>query len=175
MTTTTGTSPPMTPQEWGDIVEEMEDLWPNSKVWGGAAVRLYPTFSDYPKTVARRAVARLFAEGRQTSPSPSALMAAIRALAQEGAVSTDRLPHRHNLGETPPSMRYGGLFADLRGPGLISCSASECDYPPRPCRCDGCRQDPGYADEERPMTRAELDTQVRERQAIEKAARGGER
>ena len=146
----------LTPQEWDLICSEVERLWPGTKTWAKAD-QVFDLFSDYDDLTIRRAVARIFDEGHQTAPSPSAVKGRTREVAAEGGVNPANLhlPHRHNMGEITPSMRYGGWYADSRGPGEVSCSDPDCDYR-HDCHCDGCRKDPLYALQERPLTHDEM-------------------
>ena len=126
----------MTPAEWVEVVELVEDLWPGTRTWSNADA-MYDEFRMYDRDLADIAVRRIFQDGRQSAPSPSLVMGRLKAVAGERGVNiTDTGPHVHVWGHFSPSRSH----PTTSGPGLEMCMNMEC-LDSRLCDCGYCKAD----------------------------------
>lgn len=68
----------MTRQEYAKVIDDIEDAWGSLGASWAKAENLFPKFEPFPYSAAKVAIDIVFRNGRQTAPSPSTLMAAIR-------------------------------------------------------------------------------------------------
>ena len=135
---------PLAGQEWVDTVFRIEDLWPGTKSWSKADA-LFEVFRSYPRDLIDAAVNHLFAEGRQTAPSPSALMGTLRRLAAERGIRGDEsspCQHPHQAHIRPSDQGGEPRLTGTPGPGRVECAG--CRVALGECHCPGCARDPLY-------------------------------
>jgi hypothetical protein len=138
---------PLSGQQWVEAIEKLEDLWPGTRTWG-TADKLYEMFRPYTAELIDRAITKLFAEGRQTAPSPSSLMGTVRALAAEAGVplpeQTGPCEHPHLTHIAPSDQGATPFLTGAKGPGRLECAG--CRHPLGSCHCqERCRKDRLYA------------------------------
>lgn len=131
----------MTPQQFADLIEYVENAWPGSAKWAEKAETQFHRFSSHKLESCKRAVDGFYAQGRSRAPHLSEIFSIIKLA---GSTEPVYLHKCDFIGHQKPSQVF--RLTPGKGPGLRLCLVdTKVCMLEQACHCELCLRDASYA------------------------------